>query len=385
MSDLFHVCVLDIRDRTIDVRLVIDHPNEHWFYTGKAFALQLIHHGGDSLSTTPRPIDRDLPRSLGDSVNHITYVCDHVAEYIESAAYLGTRNYPEEVDQEHFTDEEFEAYWADEEKRPQAVLRIVVTDSAWLQHLHVGMEWGTTAYDIEGYSYNPSPLNRSLTLEESIPDTMIARSLRALQSDLLRLRAAGHDVRFNFSYPCHDADIPALVAQLQATDDPDDLEVHLYEPLVDLDRASQGITFECAYGNEHDGHVGVGFANIASLFAIYMPWDERDWSFELLYERYILFDRLRQGNILDNSVSLRFRRGVAAPDLCYYALRTNSYYRMRIGVEEYIHLLRETLGLYSWQQFFLADPFPHDVGARDAFVARLSRVRPDVDLALFRI
>jgi hypothetical protein len=148
MSALFRARVENIQGLECQIRLYIIHPDQTRFYASQSFALQLIWDATRAPDVTN---EQSSPLALEISIDEICdpqYVIENQDKYIELVRYLEYKNYPRTVNFEEMTEEEFDAYWKNEEGLPQALLLIQVTDLRWIAHLSNGLVWDTSAYNI---------------------------------------------------------------------------------------------------------------------------------------------------------------------------------------------------------------------------------------------
>ena len=130
---------------------------------------------------------------LGDKID-VDYILDeswvdaYTWHYIDRVECIQLRNYPleEYAGMQDFYYER-DGKWPDEEKLVQADYDVYVTDAAYIQHLHEGMAWGSTAYptralllDSRYLPYLPHPDTKPLLLnpftgseEEATPHSFV--------------------------------------------------------------------------------------------------------------------------------------------------------------------------------------------------------------------
>lgn len=145
MSSLFRVRVEEVKEKSCILRLYIIHPDQNRFYASTSFALQLLWD-----PTHPAyGIDTELGRAISVAeIGNVKFVLKNQDRFIRSVKFVDLKNYPVAAKFNHMTKDELEAYWANEEGLPQAVIQIKVSDHKWLSHLRVGMEWETAAYNM---------------------------------------------------------------------------------------------------------------------------------------------------------------------------------------------------------------------------------------------
>lgn len=83
-----------------------------------------------------------------DDILNEDFVQENSSRFIKSVNIKDLKNYPRDVNFDEMSEDEFDAYWENEEGLPQATLVIQVTDPKWIAHLESGMEWETAAYDL---------------------------------------------------------------------------------------------------------------------------------------------------------------------------------------------------------------------------------------------
>ncbi len=154
MSDLFAVTVVGKGSKYVDLRLVIVHPDQLSFPTRKSFALMLVWEPSFvSYTFQNQTVFNPAPCAIGEMFSPETildadFVREHQDDIIESVALLETHHFPFQDKLLNLTPAEIDAFWADEEKLPAAVLKIIVTDPKWIEHLRVGMSWRSTAFSV---------------------------------------------------------------------------------------------------------------------------------------------------------------------------------------------------------------------------------------------
>lgn len=181
---------------------------------------------------------------------------------------------------------------------------------------------------------------------------------------------------------------PAIAEDLQEMEDEilaeEGMEgFQIWHPLRQFYQVANGFKLSWQYlGNPEKNRITAGTARIALIYAIYDPEDEMGQPFNLLYRNYRLFDWIG----VESHVSLKFYPGKPEPELYYYTKDTDSYHLMSVNFIEYMDLLLQTMGLYPWQEFFIADnEFTLEKNKADKFIADLEILFPDADIAKFRV
>ncbi|NES86851.1 MAG: hypothetical protein F6K10_38995 [Moorea sp. SIO2B7] len=136
-------------------------------------------------------------------------------------------------------------------------------------------------------------------------------------------------------------------------------------------------------GNPDTDKITTGATDIPVIYSIYDPEDEIGQPFKQLYEKYRLFDRISE----DSQVFLKFDRAQQEPKLYYYNRDYgDKYYLMSIGFVEYMEILIQVMGLYTWQEFFIQDSsFIIDNIQRKRFLLGLETFFPNVNISNFQI
>lgn len=110
------------------------------------------------------------------------------------------------------------------------------------------------------------------------------------------------------------------------------------------------------------------------------PWDA-DTPLEMV-------ERLREMFVLDdlefgNYVMFTLPEDQGEPELFLYRYR-NRLYPLRVSIEEYLELTKQTLGMFLWQQYVVADPdYVPDRDIPDRFHRNMRTLLPDADLSVF--
>jgi hypothetical protein len=115
---------------------------------------------------------------------------------------------------------------------------------------------------------------------------------------------------------------------------------------------------------------------------IYVPQKKRFNQPFKLYDKYRIFDRIAIEN--ETHVAVKFLKNQEEPIFYYYTRKTNSYYKMSIGFDEYLELLLQTRGLGPWQEFFIEDSnFRIELVYAEQFIEDLELLFPEVDRTIF--
>ncbi len=134
-------------------------------------------------------------------------------------------------------------------------------------------------------------------------------------------------------------------------------------------------------GHNDKQRITCGVVRIASIYQIYDPDEELGQPFRLIYQKYRLFDWLGE----NHQVYLKFAENVSEPELYYYSGDTDKSYRMSLNVSEYLHLAKETAGLFPWQEFFITDNnFKMEKEHARKFLDDLELLFPKADVSKFR-
>ena len=144
-SALFKVRVESTGEMACNLRLYIIHPDQDRFYATAPFALQVLWDSPQKSGKDANALRQAI--SMHDISNE-HFVYNHIDRFIESVEYIERKNYPRKINFDGMSREELNTYWSNEEKLPQAVIHITVTDSKWIEHLRPDMEWTTSAYNM---------------------------------------------------------------------------------------------------------------------------------------------------------------------------------------------------------------------------------------------
>ena len=144
-SPLFRVRVEGLEKSACTLRLFIIHPDQKHFYATRAFALQLLWDPVHPSYGVEWELGKSI--SLGE-IQDVDFVYEHQDKFVESVEYVDVKNYPITADIDGMSENDRRAYWENESGLPQAAIRIEVTAPKWLEHLKLGMEWETTAWNM---------------------------------------------------------------------------------------------------------------------------------------------------------------------------------------------------------------------------------------------
>lgn len=170
MSDLWHVQVIDVRDKEIRLRVEAIHPDAGAFSDSKVFALRLL---ADTVSRTKLNDENNDASPLGAEIGPERYGDDafmrqNADKFIASVSLSEIKNSPfdEEALKERINaqlrekglkaedgetwqkafDQAWNNFWRSPSEIPSAAYTIHVTDARWIAHLSKGMDWNTAAY-----------------------------------------------------------------------------------------------------------------------------------------------------------------------------------------------------------------------------------------------
>ncbi len=140
MSKIYHVECIEKNETNVNLRLYIAHEDESEFYDSPTFALQLIwqpENTSTKLSSLGKTISID--NLLDEDWMRANSKC-----YINSAVITQLKNVGVDLST-------IPKPWIAEnkEKLTSCVLKINTTDKKWIEHLYVGQNWGSAAYNME--------------------------------------------------------------------------------------------------------------------------------------------------------------------------------------------------------------------------------------------
>ncbi len=144
-SSLFKVQVINIQETICDLRLFIIHPDQSRFYATGPFAIQLIW---DAMTSSDRVVFPIGQRITLDDVSNPDFMYENEDTYISMVEFLEFKNYPRTINLDDLSEKEFQEYWLNEELLSQAIIRITVTDPRWIEHLEIGIEWESSAFNM---------------------------------------------------------------------------------------------------------------------------------------------------------------------------------------------------------------------------------------------
>ena len=135
-------------------------------------------------------------------------------------------------------------------------------------------------------------------------------------------------------------------------------------------------------GNPDPDKITTGTTDISVIYSIYDPENEIGQPFKQLYEKYRLFDWIGE----DSQVFFKFDRDIQKPKLYYYNRDYgDKYYLMSIGFVEYMEILIELMGLYTWQECFIQDSsFVRNKNQERLFSSGLKMLFPNTDISKFQ-
>ncbi len=146
-TDLYGIRVLSKEKKEVKFQVFVvyydihDLPSEN-----KGFFLGVLWDQADTRFGSGGPLGDEI------SVNQICdekFVLNNADKYIESVKLIETKNCPFNPKNNYSTFYyERNGKWKDEEKLIQGIYKVNVFDEKWIQHLEIGMSWGTTFYEI---------------------------------------------------------------------------------------------------------------------------------------------------------------------------------------------------------------------------------------------
>ncbi|AFZ26461.1 hypothetical protein Cylst_4370 [Cylindrospermum stagnale PCC 7417] len=190
-----------------------------------------------------------------------------------------------------------------------------------------------------------------------------------------------YDLSYEISRPATDiGEFEEIIAEEHGIDG-----FHIWEPFKKFYQVTSGFTFRWRYLNStNENYSTNGMANINLIFLIYEPEEQISGEFNL-FAGYRILDFIGDEELeKDNYVAVKFFDDRDEPDLYYYSIDTDSYYKMSIGFEEYMNLLLECRALYPWQELFISDKnFILDSNRIQQFLADIIFLFPDIDISKF--
>ena len=161
-------------------------------------------------------------------------------------------------------------------------------------------------------------------------------------------------------------------------------------------RTTNGLSIKWRYRDPEQPHRLItgrsNFPNLDKLFnkKIY-TWQENDLKEDVLWTSdanqkqieylsgFYILDDIDYGNY----VLFRLPDNKPEPELYLYTYK-NRAYRLNIDLAQYLNLLEKTLGMYFWQQYFVADAkYKIETGIPDNFHKNMALVMPETDLKPF--
>ena len=155
-TDLYGIRILKVvpEKRNVTLRVFVvyydtEYESHQPLPLDHSFFLRILWDKGDTRFGEGGPIGAEISVDQycdEDWVNKNTY------RYVEDVIQLSTSNYPVE-DYSIYEDFYYEdnGDWVDEENLVQSDYDLYVTDAKFLQHLSIGMSWGTTAYETKSF------------------------------------------------------------------------------------------------------------------------------------------------------------------------------------------------------------------------------------------
>jgi hypothetical protein len=140
---LFHVKVKEVSGTRLVLHLRIITGEQPDFYSGRAFALMLIYDPIVQNEITDAPLAQPVSR---DDIVTLSWLHEHVNEYIDDAVLIDIQNLPVQVDLAKMSPKERNKFFASS-RAPWAIFEVIVTKPDWLAHLKPRMEWDSSAYD----------------------------------------------------------------------------------------------------------------------------------------------------------------------------------------------------------------------------------------------
>ena len=188
------------------------------------------------------------------------------------------------------------------------------------------------------------------------------------------------------------------IADLQVFEGEGTQDFQIWEPFQEFYQAAAWIDFDWRYiGHSDLTDPPCGASDIYTILSLYAPFEfyipEENRMIDVLdnemlnqpfklSDEYRTFDRIGLDN--DTHVAVKFLSNQEEPRLYYYTLKTKSYYKMSISFDEYLELLLQTRGVYSWQKFFIDDSnFRLDLARAEQVIKDLELLFPEVDRTIF--
>jgi len=172
MSTLWKVSVIEKKENSIDLKVVLDHPDAGPFPDDVVFALCLLTSEAYKFDDDEQVANCALGESITHEKSYQPYdVESRVGEFIEKILIYSACNLPWDEDEAHAAvnakvtakgiqeesdewedewEDEWGEYWNNQSNFPIAKYRIWVTDPKWIEHLKKGMSFETASYSENG-------------------------------------------------------------------------------------------------------------------------------------------------------------------------------------------------------------------------------------------
>ncbi|WP_420571585.1 hypothetical protein [Kordia sp.] len=150
MAILYKVKVdtISIETKTLIVQIESFHPDAMNFSENLGFAMKILYDSAKSKSTLSKFIDHECTMSE-------TWMQNNVKGFISNCKLIEVRT-PEI---EELMDNGSYLYWFGETNQANAKISITVTNTAWIEHLSIASNWGSTAYDTVVDYKDREPIN----------------------------------------------------------------------------------------------------------------------------------------------------------------------------------------------------------------------------------
>lgn len=142
-SAMYHVSVNEVSDTWVVFKLRIITGDQPDFDSGRAFALMLIYDPILKKKITDAPLAHHVSH---DDIVNVSWLHQHVEEYIDDAVLTEIRNLPVTEDLEQMSPKELNKFFASD-RAPWALFDVTATNPDWIAHLKPGMKWESSAYD----------------------------------------------------------------------------------------------------------------------------------------------------------------------------------------------------------------------------------------------
>jgi hypothetical protein len=141
-TSLFHVKVLSKQENTVRLRLRIITGEQTEFPSSHYFALMVLYDSAN-FAQIKAPIADAM--TTDDTMDH-EWLDDNVDRFIQSVTLSEVVNLPVRVDFEGMSSAQRRRFWRGADA-PHATLEITVTSPQWIEHVHKGGEWESTAFE----------------------------------------------------------------------------------------------------------------------------------------------------------------------------------------------------------------------------------------------